>query len=62
METPVKAIEVHYPKLTCQDRMDGGIDIMIDDFVYVSVNYDYRFTNNAARRALADKIVGLLKA
>lgn len=37
-------------------RMDGGVDIMFDDFVYVSINYDYRYTDNASRAQLAQSI------
>lgn len=41
--------------------MFGGVDIRLGgDFVYVHINYDYRYTHNSARRALADNIVELL--
>lgn len=41
----------------------GGVDIRIGgDFVYVHINYDHRYTNNASRKLLADQIVGLLTA
>jgi hypothetical protein len=39
----------------------GGVDIRLGgDFVYVHINYDWRYTDNASRKALADDIVGLL--
>jgi hypothetical protein len=39
----------------------GGVDIRLGgEFVYVHINYDPRYTHNAARTQLADKIVGLL--
>lgn len=41
--------------------MVGGVDIRLGgDFVYVHINYDYRYTDNASRANLADRIVGLL--
>ena len=41
----------------------GGVDIRIGgDFVYVHINYDHRYTDNASRKLLADQIVGLLTA
>ena len=39
----------------------GGVDIRLGgEFVYVHINYDYRYTDNASRRWLAEQIVGLL--
>ena len=39
----------------------GGVDIRLGgEFVYVHINYDPRYTHNAARTQLADKIVELL--
>ena len=39
----------------------GGVDIRLGgDFVYVHINYDWRYTDNASRKALAESIVGLL--
>ena len=39
----------------------GGVDIRLGgEFVYVHINYDYRYTHNAERKALAKQIVGLL--
>ena len=39
----------------------GGVDIRLGgEFVYVHINYDPRYTDNAARTQLTDKIVGLL--
>lgn len=53
-EKVAEGIEVGYDFL-------GGVDIRLGgEFVYVHINYDYRYTHNAARKALADQIVGLL--
>ena len=38
----------------------GGVDIKIGDFVYVHINYDYRYTDNASRAILASKIVEMI--
>lgn len=58
----VKIVSIHRPTVTMRPRvMDGGIDILLDDFVYVSINYDYRYTDNASRHALAEKIVSILR-
>jgi hypothetical protein len=41
--------------------MFGGVDIRLDgEFVYVHINYDYRYTDNATRQRLAEQIVGIL--
>lgn len=40
----------------------GGVDVMLDDWVYVHINYDYRFTDNASRASLANEIVRILKS
>jgi len=55
-EKVAEGIEVGYDFL-------GGVDIRLGgEFVYVHINYDYRYTHNAARKALAEQIVGLLTA
>lgn len=39
----------------------GGVDIRLGgEFVYVHINYDHHYTDNASRKRLADQIVGLL--
>jgi hypothetical protein len=39
----------------------GGVDIRLGgEFVYVHINYDHRYTSNAARAKLADDIVRLM--
>ena len=53
-EKVAEGVEVGYDFL-------GGVDIRLGgEFVYVHINYDYRYTHNAARKALADQIVGLI--
>lgn len=54
-EQVAQGIEVGYD-------MFGGVDIRLGgDFVYVHINYDYRYTSNQARQTLAEKIVQVLK-
>ncbi|CAN7480217.1 hypothetical protein LJR074_003244 [Acidovorax sp. LjRoot74] len=39
----------------------GGADIRLGgEFVYVHINYDWRYTHNAARMVLAEQIAGIL--
>lgn len=59
---PAKRIELNPVELTMEYRCDGGVDIKLDDFVYVSVHYDYRYTDNASRARLAEYIVKRLAA
>jgi len=40
---------------------DGAVDILIGEWVYVKINYDYRYTSNAHRTVLAQKIISILK-
>lgn len=55
-QTVAEGIEVGYDVF-------GGADIRLGgDFVYVHINYDYRYTDNATRHRLANNIVGLLTA
>ena len=53
--------EIIEPVLRMRHDDCGGIDIMLDDFVYVHVNYDYRYTSNGARLHLANQIAALLR-
>lgn len=48
------------PSVTLRYDKSGGVDVLIGDWVYVHINYDYRYTDNARRAALAKKIVALL--
>lgn len=49
------------PGIEVRYDLFGGVDIRLGgEFVYVHINYDYRYTNNSARAHLADQIVGLL--
>lgn len=54
-------IVIHEPTVKLRYDKCGGVDVMLDDFVYVHINYDYRYTCNASRTALANKIVELLR-
>lgn len=38
----------------------GGVYIKINDFVYVHVNYNHRYTHNSARKNFAEQIAGLI--
>lgn len=37
------------------------MEITIDGWVYVHVNYDYRYTDNASRSILAKRIFDMLR-
>lgn len=54
-------IPIHEPTVTLKHDKCGGVDVMLDDWVYVHINYDYRYTSNAMRQWLADHILNLLK-
>lgn len=56
----VKIVEFHYPSITVESDMFGGKAIKFDDFTYVKIDYDYRYTNNAGRSILCDQILDLL--
>lgn len=58
---PAITFEEAVPGLEVGYDMCGGVDIRLaGEFVYVHINYDYRYTSNAARQVLADDIVKLL--
>lgn len=50
-------IVIHEPTVKLRYDKCGGVDVMLDDFVYVHINYNYRYTCNASRTALANQIV-----
>jgi len=54
-------IVIHEPTVKLRYDKCGGVDVMLDDFVYVHINYDYRYTCNASRTVLANQIVNLLR-
>lgn len=56
-----KQLKLKPVELSMEYRLDGGVDIKLNDFVYVSVNYSYRYTNNDSRAKLAEYIVKYLK-
>lgn len=59
---PVKIVSMHHPQLSIKyDPMSATTVIALDDFAYVHIHYDYRYTDNASIRALADHIVSYLK-
>lgn len=39
----------------------GAMEVLIDDWVCVTVNYDYRYMNNASTRLLAEAVQKLLQ-
>lgn len=41
--------------------LTGSLAIMLDDFEFVRVNYDYRYTDNRHRRWLAERIEQLIR-
>jgi hypothetical protein len=46
--------------LTLEYDILGGVNIKIEDFVYVHINYDHRYTHNSVRKELAEKIAELI--
>lgn len=46
--------------VTLRYNNDGSVDVLVGDWVYVHVNYDYRYTDNANRAWLANEIKRLL--
>jgi endo-alpha-1,4-polygalactosaminidase (GH114 family) len=58
MSIPTVEIEsLHTPKVTVRHiGFCGSMGVFVDDFMYVEVNYDYRYTCNSARAELAEKI------
>jgi hypothetical protein len=54
-------IVIHEPTVKLRYDKCGGVDVMLDDFVYVHINYDYRYTCNASRTVLANQIVEWLR-
>lgn len=48
------------PKITLESDIFGGISIKLDDFVFVKVNYDHRYTDNAHRLMVAEAIGRML--
>lgn len=57
---PLQIVEMITPAVTIENDLFGGVAIKIDDFVYVQVNYDHRYTCNASRRDLVNYIVAYL--
>lgn len=60
VEQVFKPIPENPPLVSTYHDGKGGIDIKIDDWVYVHINYDYQYTDNASRAWLAREIVALL--
>lgn len=56
----VQIVEFHTSGVKAEYDIFGGVDIKIDDFVYVHINYDYRYTSNAERANLANHILAYL--
>lgn len=57
----VQIYEGREPEVTWRHSGKGGIDVLVEDWVYVNINYDYRYTDNASRLRLAKDIVELIK-
>ena len=56
----VQVAEQREPIITTEYDMFGGVDVKVDGWTYVHINYDYRYTDNAARASLAEKIAAML--
>lgn len=59
--TVAAGLRIHQPSVSLRHDNQGGIDILLDDWVYVHINYNYRYTSNASRRQLAEAIAAVLK-
>ncbi len=57
---PLQIVKMITPTVTIENDLFGGVAIKIDDFVYVQVNYDHRYTCNASRRDLVNHIIEYL--
>jgi len=58
LNKPTRTKEIN--GVTLEYDLFGGVDIKIEDFVYVHINYDHRYTHNATRKALTESIAGLI--
>lgn len=56
----VRIVELHQPKIVAEYNMWGGVDIKMDDFTFVQIHYDHRYTHNAHRKAAADHVLKFL--
>lgn len=53
----VRIVEMIEPKIVAEYNMWGGVDIKIDEFTFVQIHYDYRYTSNSHRKAMADQVL-----
>jgi len=58
LNKPMRTEEIN--GVTLEYDLFGGVNIKIEDFVYVHINYDHRYTHNAARKKLAERIAMLI--
>lgn len=56
-----RVVVLHEPKVSIRHAEAGAMEVMIDDWVYVRINYDYRYTDNASRMWLAKEVQKLLQ-
>jgi hypothetical protein len=61
MTEPVQIVDIRAPAISLVYDFFGGVDIKCDDFVFVHINYDYRYTCNSHRTWLAEEIKKLLE-
>lgn len=63
--TPVRMFHRHKPKIEVKrgdtTETNGDVQVWIDEFLYISLHYDYRYTNNAIQWTLANQIADALK-
>lgn len=58
----IMKVTLHEPKVSIRHADDGGaMEVMLDNWVYVRINYDYRYTDNASRMWLAKEVQKLLQ-
>lgn len=56
-----RLVILHEPKISVRHAEAGAVEVMLDDWPYVRINYDYRYTDNASRMWLAKEVARLLQ-
>jgi hypothetical protein len=47
-------------RLERSENGNGDLNVIVDDFVYVTIHYDYRFTCNSHQWALGRELINSL--
>jgi hypothetical protein len=51
----------HHPAVTVHNDPFGGVTIKLDDFDFVKIEYDPRYTDNAHQKRLVDHVLGFFE-